>query len=218
MDSNKPLTEKESLELITQMINRAKDNFVDTGIGPILWGTVITICSLVQAAQIHFDFDLPFDIWWLAMLAIFPQIFISIKERRERRAKGWDDSLMGYVWLCFGIGIFLVNFINRSLFEVFEPVIQHYRNTTGQPFTSTWTFATCYLLFVFGFPTIITGAARRFHLMTFGGIFCWIAAIVACFTSTKIDFLLMAISASLAWLIPGIMIERKYRAQKKAHV
>lgn len=218
METNKPLTEKESLLLITQMISRAKDNFVDTGIGPILWGTVITICSLVQAAQIHFDFDLPFDIWWLAMLAIIPQVFISIKEKRERKAKGWDDNIMGYIWLCFGIGIFVVNFINRSLFELFEPVIQHYRSTTGQPFTSTWTFATCYLLFVFGFPTIITGAARRFHLMTFGGIFCWVAAIVACFTQTKIDFLLMAISATLAWLVPGIILERKYRAQKNTNV
>ncbi|HEX4875886.1 MAG TPA: hypothetical protein VFV31_04390 [Chitinophagaceae bacterium] len=217
-ESSKPLTEKESLELITQMINRAKDNFVDTGIGPILWGAVITFCSLVQAAQIHFDFDLPFDIWWLAMLAIIPQVFISIKEKRERKAKGWEDSMMGYIWLCFGIGIFVVNFINRSLFEVFEPVIQHYRNITGQPFTSTWTFATCYLLFVFGFPTIITGASRKFHLMTFGGIFCWVSAVVACFTSTKIDFVLMAVSATLAWLIPGLFIERKYRARKKANV
>ncbi|HRE39540.1 MAG TPA: hypothetical protein PK092_13930 [Chitinophagaceae bacterium] len=218
MDSNKPLTEKESLELITQMINRAKDNFVDTGIGPILWGVVITFCSLVQAAQIHFDFDLPFDIWWLAMLAIIPQVFISIKEKRERKAKGWEDSMMGYIWLCFGIGIFVVNFINRSLFEVFEPVIQHYRETTDKPFTSTWTFATCYLLFVFGFPTIITGASRKFRLMTFGGIFCWVSAIVACFTQTKIDFLLMALSATLAWLIPGLIIERKYRARKKVNV
>lgn len=215
MEDNRPLSERESLALITQMINRAKDNFVDTGIGPILWGAVITVCSLVQAAQIHYDFDLPFDIWLLALLAIVPQIFISIRERRERKAKGWDDSLMGYVWLCFGIGIFVVNFINRSLFEVYEPVVKHYELATGQPFTSTWTFATCYLLFVFGFPTIITGAARKFHLMTFGGIFCWVAAIVACFTSTKVDFLLMAVSASLAWLIPGFIIERKYRAQKK---
>ncbi len=44
----KPLTEQESLMIIQQMINRAKSDFVDTGIGPILWGAVITFCSLVQ--------------------------------------------------------------------------------------------------------------------------------------------------------------------------
>jgi len=218
MDSNKPLTEKESLEIITQMINRAKDNFVDTGIGPILWGAVITLCSLVQAAQIHFEFRLPFDIWWLALAAIIPQIFISIKERKERKAKGWDDSLMGYIWLCFGIGIFVVNFINNVMFQELGTAVEYYRNNTGKPVHGIWSFATCYLLFVYGFPTIITGAARKFHLMTFGGIFCWVAAIVACFTVTKVDFLLMAVSATLAWLIPGIIIERKYKAQTKTNV
>lgn len=214
----KQLTEQESLQLITQMINRAKDNFIDTGIGPMLWGGVITICSLVQAAQIHYRFSLPFDIWWLALAAIIPQIFISMKERKERKAKGWDDSVMGYVWLCFGIGIFVINFINNAMNHAFKPALKLYREQTDPSFAGIWTFATCYLLFLYGFPTIITGAARKFHLMTFGGICCWIFAIIAAFTPTKIDFLLMALAATLSWLIPGIIIERKYRAKKKGNV
>lgn len=214
----KQLTEKESLELITGMINRAKDNFVDTGIGPVLWGAVIAVCSVVQAAQIHYEFKLLFDIWWLALAAIIPQIFISVKEKKERQAKGWDDSLMGYVWLCFGIGIFVVNFISNMMFQEMGPAIQHYQNTIDKTIHGTWSFSTCYLMFLYGFPTIVTGATRKFHLMTFGGIFCWVSAIVACFTVTKIDFLLMGLSATLAWLVPGIIIGRIYRAQKNANV
>jgi hypothetical protein len=42
--------------------------------------------------------------------------------------------------------------------------------------------------------------------------------VAAAFTTTKVDFLMMAASATCAWLIPGIILERKYRAQKKAHV
>lgn len=216
--AEKQLTEQESLLIIQQMINRAKNDFVDTGIGPILWGAVITICSLVQAAQIHFEFSLPFDIWLIALFAIIPQIFISIKEKRERKAKGWDDDVMSYVWLCFGIGIFVVNFINNVLGHDINPVIRSYNESTGSHISSTWTYATCYLLFVFGFPTIITGAARKFRLMTFGGILCWVCAVAAAFTTTKVDFLMMAASATCAWLIPGLILERKYRAQKKAHV
>lgn len=215
--AEKPLTEQESLLIIQQMINRAKNNFVDSGIGPMLWGSVITICSAVQAAKIYFDFEMRFDIWWLALFALVPQVFISIKERNERKAKGWDDDIMSYVWTCFGIGVFVVNFINNRLSAEMAPALDAYR-AAGNAVQSSWSFAGCYLLLVFGFPTIITGAARKQRWMLAGGIFCWVSAIVAAFTPTYVDFVLMAFAAALSWLIPGMMIRKKYVAQKRAHV
>ena len=53
-EQEKVLTEKESLELISQMINKAKNSYHDSGIGPILWGSVIALCSLVTFFQIRF--------------------------------------------------------------------------------------------------------------------------------------------------------------------
>jgi hypothetical protein len=215
--AEKQLTEQESLLIIQQMINRAKNNFVDSGIGPMLWGAVITVCSLVQAAKIYFDFEMPFDIWLLALFALVPQVFISIKERKERKAKGWDDDILGYVWTCFGIAVFLVNFINNRLSSELAPAIDAYR-AAGNEIQSSWSFASCFLLLVFGFPTIITGAARKQRWMLSGGIFCWSAAIAATFTPTYVDFVLMAFAAALSWLIPGIMIRKKYLQQKHANV
>mgnify|MGYP001036708455 CR=1 FL=1 len=211
----KQLSEQESLLIIQQMIGRARNEFVDTGIGPILWGAVITFCSLFQFTQIHFHLHPPFDVWFLALLAIIPQIFISVKEKRARRVKGWDDDILGYVWLCFGVGVVLVNVINNVASHDINPIIRQYREMTGAEVGNFWTFGTAYLMFVYGFPTIITGASRKFHLMTIGGIVCWVSALIAAFTPTKIDFLLMALSAALAWLIPGIILRKKYLAQKK---
>ncbi|MBX9781858.1 MAG: hypothetical protein K2X48_01060 [Chitinophagaceae bacterium] len=215
--AEKPLTEQESLLIIQQMINRAKSNFVDTGIGPMLWGAVITICSLVQAAKIYFDLEMNFDIWLLALFALVPQVFISIKERRERKAKGWDDDIMSYVWTCFGISVFLVNFINNRISIELSPAIEAYR-AAGNTIQSTWSFASCFLLLVFGFPTIITGAARKQRWMLAGGIFCWVSVIIAAFTPTYVDFMLMAFAATLSWLIPGMIIRKKYLQQKTTHV
>jgi hypothetical protein len=215
----KPLTEQESLMIIQQMINRAKSDFVDTGIGPMLWGAVITFCSLVQFCIIHFKWTMPFDIWLLALFAIIPQIFISIRERRERKAKGWDDDVMGYVWLCFGIGVFVINFINNVAADAFNPIVSDYRDITGKSdIPNFWSYGSAYLLFVFGYPTIVTGAARKFRLLTIGGIVCWVSAIISAFTITKFDFLLMAISAALAWLVPGIILRKKYLQGKQQHV
>jgi len=215
----KQLSEKESLLIIQQMISRAKNEFVDTGVGPILWGAVIAVCSLVQFLQIQFDYRLPFDIWLLAILAIVPQIYISVKESRERKVKGWDQDVMGYVWLCFGVGIFLVNVINNVAAHQLNPILSEYGKISGKTdVPNFWTFGTGYLLFVYGYPTIVTGAARKFKLMTFGGIFCWISAIISAFTVAKIDFIFMALSATLAWLVPGIILRRNYLLQKEKNV
>ena len=83
---DKNLSGKESLELITQMINKAKNSYHDTGIGAMMWGAVIAVCSLVRLSEIHFGYRLPFDIYLLTLVAIIPQIIISIKEKKERKA------------------------------------------------------------------------------------------------------------------------------------
>ena len=83
----KTLTEKESLDLITQMINKAKDACHDTGIAAIMWGAVITICSLVRLSELHFEYRLPFDIYLLTIVAVIPQIYFTVKEKRQRKVK-----------------------------------------------------------------------------------------------------------------------------------
>ncbi|HWR32676.1 MAG TPA: hypothetical protein VN451_04095, partial [Chitinophagaceae bacterium] len=63
----KTLSEKESIALIATMINKAKDSYHNTGIGSIMWGVVIAVCSLVKLAEVHFHFKLPFDIYLLTL-------------------------------------------------------------------------------------------------------------------------------------------------------
>ena len=87
MREHDQLSEKESLALIAKMINKAKDAYHDTGIGAIMWGAVISFCSLVRLAEIQFGFQLPFDIYLLTIVAIVPQIFISIRQKKRTESK-----------------------------------------------------------------------------------------------------------------------------------
>ena len=211
----KKLSEQESLALITKMIHTAKNSFVDTGIGPILWGLVISVCAIIQAAQIHFDFRLPIDIWWLALGAILPQIYISIQENRERKVRSWTDQIISYVWMTFGFGIFIINFITSTYAQKIGPVLQEYIQLTGKdPDLFFWSYGSSFLMFLYGVPTIITAAAHKFRLMLAGGILCWVCSIIGVYTPVKIDFLMMSLCAICAWLIPGIIIRRKYLSQR----
>jgi hypothetical protein len=211
----KQLTEKESLDLIAMMINKAKDSYHDTGIGAMMWGTIIAVCALVKLAELQFNFKLPFDIYWLTILAIVPQIFITIKEKKERKVKTYDDIYMDYLWLGFGISIFLMSFITNAVFNVWEPVVVEQNKLPGNSIASFREFVAPFFLLLYGIPTFVTGAACKFKPMLWGGLLCWVCCIITIYTTLKIDLLLTAFSAIFAWLIPGIIMERGYKQAKK---
>jgi uncharacterized protein with PQ loop repeat len=219
MEDNKPLSEKESLALITQMINRAKDSYHATGIGAIMWGVVVAVCSLEKLAELHFDYRLPFDVYLLTFIAIIPQVFISIKEKRERKVKSYDDRFMGALWLAFGISIFLMIFIINVLYADLNPVVREYRDLTkGRVDWIDFRFseyASSLFLLLYGFPTFVTGFGCKFMPMFWGGLFCWACSLIALYTNLEMDMLLTAASAIMAWLIPGMLMEKEYRLYKK---
>ena len=70
-------------------------------------------------------------------------------------------------------------------------------------------------LILYGLPTFITGAACKFKPMFWGGIFCWLCSIITVYTNYKMDLLLTAFSALMAWFIPGLIMEREYRMAKR---
>ena len=213
------LSEKESLLLISQMINKAKNSYHDTGIGPILWGSVISVCSLVTFFKIKYQFDLPFDIWLLTLIAIIPQVFIAVKEGRASKVKGYDDRIMDAVWICFGISIFLLIFINQTIINELNPVFQTYTDVKGTkpPFNYS-SFSTSFFLLLYGIPTIITGTCKNMRPMFYGGIVCWICCVISVYTTTEWDMILTAIAAMSAWLIPGIIIRNNFLNNRKANV
>lgn len=215
----KPITEKESLEIITMMINKAKDAYYDTGVSAIMWGAVIAFCSLEKLAELQFGYRLPFDIYLLTIVAVIPQIVFSIREKKVRKVKLYDDAYMDYIWLGFGICIFLMILIVNNIYGSLNPVIEQYNQLAKG--RADWTdfkfseFAMPLFLLLYGLPTFITGAACKFAPMLWGGLFCWACCIAAIYTGIKIDLLLTAASAIMAWLVPGIIIEKEYRIYKK---
>ena len=213
------MTEKESLELISKMINKAQNRYHDSGTGPILWGTVISICSLVTYFRILYQFSLPFDIWYLTFIAIVPQIFIAIRENRLNKARGYDDDILDAVWMVFGMSIFLLIFINANIVSTLQPVIEFYKNKSAVSTVPNYnSFATSFFLLLYGIPTIITGTCRKMKPMLYGGVICWICCIVSVFTDITWDMLLTAIAAISAWLIPGILLRVKYTKLQPTNV
>jgi hypothetical protein len=213
--TDKQLDEKESLALIAQMINKAKEAYSDTGVSAIMWGSVITICSLLMCAQIQYNFKLPFDIYLLTIIAVIPQLWISFRDKKTRKVKTYDDQVMSYIWIAFGVGIFLLIHINRGVFIELNEMKQGIRAVTGTtPAFQFNEYIMSYFLILYGLPTFITGGLFKFKPMIIGGILCWTCSIISVYTEIRVDLLLTALSASFAWLIPGIIMRRQYKKAK----
>ena len=126
---------------------------------------------------------------------------------------------MTYLWLGFGICIFLMILITNNIYADLHPLMEEYKNLPGH--RVYWTelrfseFVSPLFLLLYGFPTFVTGATCKFKPMLWGGILCWVCSIITIYTSIKIDLLLTAFSAVFAWLVPGIMMESDYRKAKR---
>lgn len=228
MADDKKMTEQESLDLITNMIQKAKGSYHETGIGSLLWGTVVTIASVVTYFQRTYDFYIGFDIWLLVLGAIIPQIIISIQEKKSNKVKKYEDDALNAIWLVFGITIFGLNAYQMIVPDVTDNFIQlegwqltkHYLDNT-KPDEPINTFTpSIYSLFIliYALPTLVTGMVKKFKPMLYGALITYGLFIWSCFTITEYDFLLGGAAALICWFIPGVILRRKYLAQQQANV
>jgi hypothetical protein len=197
---------EQSLKVINEMINKAKTAYWDTGVSAMMWGIVITICSVVRLSELQFNYKLPFDIYWIAVAAIIPQVLISTRENKKRTVRTYDEFYLDYIWSAFGITIMLLIVITNVIFNA--------DGVKNGPFNFYEYIASLFLL-LYGIPTFITGAACKFRSMMWGGLLCWACCIISLFTRIKIDLILTALSAVCAWFIPGIIMQKEYKKAKK---
>lgn len=199
MNQETPMTEQESLRIITEMMQKVKNDFYDTGISALLWGAVVTFCGIFSFAGSYLQWQFDYNtVWNLTFVAVIPQIWISIRESKKVKAAPRTDSVAA-VWIVFALSMFGLVLYNAS-----QPV--------RVPSSSS-----LYLL-VYAMPTLTTGLARQFKPMTIGAVICYIAFVVSCYVPTKYDMLLHAVAAVSCWLIPGIILHQRYKRSRSQYV
>ena len=188
-------SEEDSLKLINEMIGKAKKSYVTKGIASIVWGALITFCGIFNWVEIHYNLDYG-DVWVILILALIPQVYFSIKERKSKNFITHNETTILYVWIAFTVSIFITtNYFGRIHMSP-VPII----------------------MMLYAIPTFLIGSMQKFVPMVLGGIFCWAASIISIYTGIEIDMLLMAACGLFAWLIPGIILWRRYKKNQAAHV
>lgn len=218
------MTEQESLKLITEMIGKAKFRFHESGTSALLWGSVVAVCGLVSFSERYWHWSLPFDIWLLTFIAVLPQVIISIRENRRKKVVTYKEEAINAIWMVFAISVFaLVFYVNMAPYITEKLAAQQgnsimFISASGKtrPFHYYVPSNTSLFILLYAMPTLATGIAGKFKPMLVGGISCYCLFIVSCFTPDVYDLLLAGVAGIVNWLIPGIMLRKRYLNQKRA--
>lgn len=219
LDNDKPMNEQESLALISEMIGKAKASFHENGSSAILWGSVIGLAGLVSFAQKIGNFSIGFDIWLLVMAAIIPQVIISVKESRRRKVIGYDTHMLDAVWTVYWISLvallFYINIVPGISDKFFiaggkQLLVKNIDSGAIENFHLFIPSSASIYIILFAIPTLVTGMGRRFKPMLWGGVACYLFFVISCFTASKWDPLLMGLAGIFNWLIPGLILRKRY--------
>jgi hypothetical protein len=80
------LTEKQSLDIIEEMINKAKNQFSEDGFMYLLWGWVILFCSLGHFILHQIvGYGKPWQIWGVTwIVAVYMIVYIRSRNRKGK--------------------------------------------------------------------------------------------------------------------------------------
>lgn len=220
----KQLSEQESLQLIKEMIAKAKHSYHENGNSAILWGSVVALCGFIDFAELYWNFYIGFDVWMLTLVAFIPQLFISLRNRRQRIVQSHTEAAMNMVWIVYAISIFaLVFYINivphvtdRLLTKQGINIVARDRSGVPGPFHYDIPSAGSLLILLYAIPTLATGLAYKFRPMIIGAVLCYIFFIISCFTYSAYDMLLNGLAGVFNWLIPGIILKSRFNSAKTA--
>lgn len=113
---DKKLNEKESLALITQMINSSKEN-MEIGQGNIMliYGYFTTALSIVLFVLISLTHNFIWSWGWMLMFVIWP--IMSYRQRqRPPKVVTYTDKVISQVWQVMG-WMFIVTFLTIGIIE-----------------------------------------------------------------------------------------------------
>lgn len=192
------MSEKESMDLIASMINKAKNKVSETGTLYLLWGWLILICCLVQFAGIYFNYPNAYYIWFSTWALLIYQVVFLAKKKKQSKVKTYTDEINMFVWIVFFICMMLVVFI----------CIQFKKEHIINPL----------ILVMYGMPTFLSGIILKFRPLIIGGVCCWVFAILSPFISIEYQLLFMAGAVVAGWIIPGYLLKQNFKKKSNTHL
>lgn len=190
----KVLNEKESLELISQMIRNTQSR-IGSGSGRyfLIWGYVTVLIALAVWGMVTFTHDPYWHLLWYGIPVLGFIFSLAFGRKRIPGVKTYMDRIINYVWIVCGIAAVLTSCLT--------------------PFTAN--FPILYMIvLLMGIGTTLTGLIVRFKAAVIGGIagVC-LQTVFSLFLPANGQILVFAVVFIIMMIIPGHMLNDQVRKQ-----
>lgn len=200
MDTTEPTTdsldERQSLQVITEMIARSQRKLKNDGILFILWGWVKCLVSvegyIIATSALTFTLRnaLNYLGYALGIFAIgYTAYYILIK---RKKAQTYIGISLRYVWISLLVGLSLINMIQFHVLHQINFSLQH-----------------PVFMVLIAFATVVTGVILRYRLIIIGGVLFGVLAYACSFFELHHQILIEAFAWFIAFVIPGHILYSK---------
>jgi len=196
---------EQSLTLITEMINRARNNVKIKGAySLIFWGYVVAALAIVQAILFNLLSDpMQSAFVWVAMI---PAVAVGygIERRIERKTlvKTHIDKIGSMIWAGFLISFVAFTIVIHAVRIKFE-------------LEQIFMLNIPVVMILLGMGQFITACTFRAKLWNLSAAFSWLAAIACTFVRIDVQFIIFAACMIVGFVIPGHILNRQ---SKENHV
>ncbi|WP_165370451.1 hypothetical protein [Hymenobacter persicinus] len=188
--SDKPMTGAESLLLIQQMIQAAKEDLSDRSFDFLFWGWLVLGAALANYVLLQTGSARPWLPWALMPLGGIITGFYHYQQEKHRTVQTPLGQFLGFFWA--GMGVLLLMIVGFGM-------------------THGWQLAYPFMIALYGLGTFVTGGALRFRPLVFGGAACWLLATAAFLVSFPTQLLLLAAAVVVSYIIPGHLLKARFR-------
>ncbi|MBP6062076.1 MAG: hypothetical protein ACMV1C_03460 [Bacteroides graminisolvens] len=192
---DKVLTEKESLDLISQMIRNTRSRLEDnSGIPFLIWGYTTVIVAVIVWSLVTTSGNYLWHWLWFAIPVFGGTLWLLHNKKQlnnRSRVITFVDRAISHVWMVFGIASFMISIIS---FLTYIPIL-------------------FIVLLTMGMATAITGLIIRFKPIIFSGFIGILFSPLCVIVRDTSSILIFAAIFVLMMVIPGHMLN--YTAKRR---
>lgn len=185
---NSKLTNEQSLEIISEMIQTAKGTVANNSFYFLFWGWVCVFANLGHYALIEFSsFKAPYMVWLIMIPGGLFSFGYGFFQEKKAKVKTYTSSVTFWIWMTFVAGLIAILLVMPKMNYQISPLI----------------------MIITSMATFLSGIVLKFKPLLVGGILFWLFGVTAFYVSYENQLLMSAASLISGYLVPGYMLKMR---------
>jgi magnesium-transporting ATPase (P-type) len=211
MEQNKEMTAEESLSLITETLNNSRKEITRRSAKYyILWGTLLTVFSLVIYFLWRLTDKEAWNCLWFAMPVIgFLVAWLGLSKKQEERVSNDVSRITGGIWSTFGIFACAVAIFTLAYSYVSDGALELGRTIRAMVSVAS---LTAEIVLLFGLAESACGVALKNWAMKIAGFVTGIGGLAIYYiTGATYEQMLIFTFAGLVLVATGLIVKHQYK-------